>query len=109
MSGTIFNDKIKTLNPGVWLNDKVVNFMIELMLQDEEALRWWNPDRESYFIFTSLFMAQLLNRGPIGTDGEYTYANVKGYTSFKKTLICLLLTKYLSPSIIKTCIGIILQ
>ena len=74
MRGTIFNDKIKTLNPGVWLNDEVVNFMIGLMLQDEEESRPRNPKQKSYFIFTSQFMAQLLNRGSNGMDGEYTYA-----------------------------------
>ena len=58
--------------------------MIGLMLQGEEALCRRNPNRESYFIFTSLFMAQLLNRRSIGMDGEYTYANVKGYTYSKK-------------------------
>ena len=38
MTGSIFDDKIKTLNPGEWLNDEVVNFIIRLMLQGETCL-----------------------------------------------------------------------
>ena len=90
------------MNPGVWLNDEIVNFMIGLMLQDEEALRLQNPKQKSYFIFTSQFMAQLLNRGSNDMDGEYTYAKVKGYTNSQIFfLIYLSTTKFSSHQLSK--------
>ena len=96
----------KTLNPGEWLNDKVVNFIIGLMLQGEGTLREQNPDWESCFIFKSTFMSQLLNEGSPDNNGTYKYSNVIKYTYSQKNILIYLVTKkYLSPSTIKIFIG----
>ena len=91
--------------------DEVVDFMNGVLNLKfaEECLRQ-DPDQGSYFIFPSQFMTQLLNKEGKVRGGEYTFKNVKRYTSSKKkTLIYLLWTKYLSPSIIITCIDIMLR
>ena len=54
MSRSIYNDKIKILNPGEWLNDEVLDYIMGLMLQREKYLQDQNPDQESFFIFKNL-------------------------------------------------------
>ena len=108
--GTIWSNKIKTLTPGIWLMDEVMDFINGLLnLKCAEACLLQDPDQQSYFIFPSQFMNQLLNKfGEVG-GGEYTFENVVRYNfTKKKTLIYLLSTKYLSPSIMRTPIGFLL-
>ena len=45
MSKLRYNNKIKTLDPGEWLNDEVLDFIIGLMLQCEKSLCDQNPDQ----------------------------------------------------------------
>ena len=76
-----FNDKIKTLNPGIWLNDEVVDFMNGLLMQKfRDACLRQEPDQGSYFIFPSQFMNRSLNKEGKVRNGMYTFDNVKRYT-----------------------------
>ena len=106
MGGSIFSDKIKTLNPGTWLNDEVLDFLFGLILQSEKSLRKQNPTRKSFFIFKTSFMFNLLDGGMPDDCGMITFSKVKTYTCNKKEqLIYLISTKYLSPSTINIFIG----
>ena len=83
--GTIFSNKIKTLTPGIWLMDEVVDFINGLLnLKCTEACLLQDADQQSYFVFPSKFMAHLLNKGGDVGGGEYTFENVVRYTYSKK-------------------------
>ena len=67
--------KILCLRPCTWLNDEVINFYMNMLMErdqrrsDESA----GKIRSSHF-FSSFFMVKLLQ------NGRYTYANVKRWT-----------------------------
>ena len=78
MGGSVFSDKIKTLNPGTWLNDEVLDFLFGLILQSEKSLRKQDPSRKSIFIFKTSFMLNLLGGGlPDDGGGRIIFSNVK--------------------------------
>ena len=68
--------------------DKVVDYisgLLNLKCTKDGLLQ--DPDQQSYFIFPSQFMTQLLNKGGKVRDGKYTYENVDGYTNTQNKMI----------------------
>ena len=68
--------------------DKVVDYiggLLNLKCTEDGLLQ--DPEQQSYFIYPSQFMTQLLNKGDKFRDGKYTYENVERYTKTKTKTI----------------------
>ena len=79
--GVVWSHSIKSLLPGTWVNDEPVNFvggLLNLMCRDDCLHP--GTKQQSYFIFPTTFITQLLNKSGHFSDGEYTYARVIQYT-----------------------------
>ena len=85
---TVQRSSMRTLQPGMWLNDEIVHyFYLMLAKRDAELCSTTNTDPEtttteklrSHF-FKSFFITKLLNEGSATNDGEYEYRNVKSWS-----------------------------
>jgi hypothetical protein len=68
----VTREKIRCLRPGVWLNDEVVNFYMQLLLTRDRRLCTEDPARRPSHFFNSFFLEKLMG-GPEG----YSFAGVK--------------------------------
>lgn len=67
--------KISCLRQGVWLNDEVINFYMQLLKERDDRRCELNPSRRKSWYFSSFFMEKLLE-----SDKKYTFANVKRWS-----------------------------
>lgn len=66
---------LRTLMPGVWLNDQVVNLYMALLNERSKVLYKWTRNKRSYF-FNSFFLVALTN-----SEGGFNYDRVREWTS----------------------------
>ena len=71
----IDKSKIRCMQPGTWLNDEIINFYIQMILQRDKALCNKFPERRKSQAFNSFFMDKL-----IVDSGGYNFNNVKKWT-----------------------------
>jgi hypothetical protein len=63
-------------NPGTWLNDEVVNFIMKMLQERDSMLCKANYSRVPSHYFGSFFINKLMDCG----DGTYNFGNVKRYS-----------------------------
>jgi len=71
---------MKTLKPGMWLNDEIIHYFYLMLAKRDEELCKNNPSRERSHFFKSFFITKLLNEGNASCDGKYEYRNVKRWS-----------------------------
>ena len=77
---TVQRSSMRTLQPGMWLNDEIIHyFFVMLAERDEELCRTTNRKKRSHF-FKSFLITGLLNEGSNTNDGEYQYQNRKRWS-----------------------------
>lgn len=62
--------KIMCLNPGCWINDEIINFFMQMLLEKNNCCK----SKQSFFL-SSFFMERLLC-----TDKKYKFDNVRNWT-----------------------------
>ena len=73
VGGVVTGKSIRTLTPGGWINDEIVNYMVHLFNEKERRKNVQTSTKRSYF-FNSFFMPILLR------NGTFDYANVAAWT-----------------------------
>jgi hypothetical protein len=73
-------EKLQCLQEGTWLNDEVINFYMQLLLQRDRAFCALNPNRRPSHFFNSFFLEKLVGQH----SGGYNFAGVKKWTKKAK-------------------------
>jgi sentrin-specific protease 1 len=71
---------MKTLKPGMWLNDEIIHYFYLMLAKRDEELCKNDPSRKRSHFFKSFFITKLLNEGNVSCDGKYEYRNVKRWS-----------------------------
>jgi sentrin-specific protease 1 len=71
---------MKTLKPGMWLNDEIIHYFYIMLAKRDEELCQNDPSRSRSHFFKSFFITKLLNEGNASCDGKYEYRNVKRWS-----------------------------
>lgn len=71
---------MKTLKPGMWLNDEIIHYFYLMLSKRDEELCRNDPSRKRSHFFKSFFITKLLNEGNTSCDGKYEYRNVKRWS-----------------------------
>jgi sentrin-specific protease 1 len=71
---------MKTLKPGMWLNDEIIHYFYLMLAKRDEELCKNDPSRNRSHFFKSFFITKLLNEGNASCDGKYEYRNVKRWS-----------------------------
>lgn len=71
---------MKTLKPGMWLNDEIIHYFYLMLAKRDEELCKNDPSRKRSHFFKSFFITKLLNEGNASCDGTYEYRNVKRWS-----------------------------
>ncbi len=74
IGGNIYRKDIKTLKPGEWLNDEVINKYMELLKERDTLLCSKFPTRKASHFFNIHFLTLL------GTGDKYSFKNVEKWT-----------------------------
>jgi hypothetical protein len=72
---------MKSLQPGLWVEDEVINSFFYLLSQQDEELCKNDVMRKRNGFFNSFFMTKLLNEGHSTRSGEYEYQNIRNWSS----------------------------
>lgn len=67
--------KLVCLKPNTWLNDEVINFYMNMLIERDNSLCEKFPGRRKSHFFNSFFVERLLK-----TDKKYNYNNVKRWS-----------------------------
>mmetsp|Transcript_24512 Transcript_24512/g.57602 ORF Transcript_24512/g.57602 Transcript_24512/m.57602 type:complete len:599 (+) Transcript_24512:101-1897(+) len=71
---------MKTLKPGMWLNDEIIHYFYLMLAKRDEELCGNDSSRKRSHFFKSFFITKLLNEGNATCDGKYEYRNVKRWS-----------------------------
>lgn len=71
---------MRTLQPGMWLNDEIVHYFYLMLAKRDEELCINDTSRKRSHFFKSFFITKLLNEGNSSCDGKYEYRNVKRWS-----------------------------
>jgi sentrin-specific protease 1 len=72
---SVQRDSLRTLRPGIWLNDEVIHYFLTLLAQRDAELCKLQQGRRRCHFFKSFFLTKLLD-----DDKRYNYANVKRWS-----------------------------
>jgi len=64
-------EKMTCLKRGIWLNDEIINFYMEMLKERDVELCKLDPSRKPSHLFSSFFYSKLME------DGRYDYSRVK--------------------------------
>lgn len=73
--GNIIKKDIKTLKPGTWLNDEIINTYMDMLNERDTLLSSKFPDRKASHFFKTYIMSNL------GTGEKYSFERVQKYES----------------------------
>ena len=76
---TINYDDLYRLKPYQWLNEKIINFYSEYLIEKMEGLRYENNNRQSLLLFKSFFFATLTST--VISMQNYNYSRIIKFTS----------------------------
>jgi hypothetical protein len=72
---------MKSLKPGVWVKDEVMNAFYYLLSQQDGELCEKDVGRKRNGYFNSFFFTKLLNEGHSNRSGEYEYQNIRNWST----------------------------
>jgi sentrin-specific protease 1 len=72
---SVQRDSLRTLRPGIWLNDEVIHYFLTLLAQRDAGLCKLQQGRRRCHFFKSFFLTKLLD-----DDNRYNYASVKRWS-----------------------------
>jgi hypothetical protein len=76
---TITRSSVRRLQPGVWLNDELIQYFAKMVTNQDILLSSVDLSRKRSNIFSSIFHTRLMGEG--STDPGYSYEAVKSWTS----------------------------
>jgi sentrin-specific protease 1 len=65
---------MKCLKPYTWLNDEMINFYMQMLLERNEKLHYLDPSFPRSHFFSSHFIGKMLE------DGSYIYSKIKRWS-----------------------------
>ncbi|KAL7539154.1 hypothetical protein ACHAXR_009074, partial [Thalassiosira sp. AJA248-18] len=83
-ANSVQRGSLQTLNPGVWLNDEILNFFIQQCLaKRDEKLCANEPGRKRSHFFSSFFIQKMFDEKNNNKklNGQYNYNNVKAWST----------------------------